>query len=272
MCASCGTTATTVVAPGGRYNVALRPHAQTGSCGGAGSEAYLTFTLTATSDVFISTHGASFDTVVYVRDCTCTGRESGCNDDADGRTSSTLRLQDLRAGTYNVFVDTKAAMSASLNVDVYITPSGTAGDRCGDAIPIAPGAANVSGNNCSFANDYDIVLNTECSSSYIGNGEDVVYYFYLPTSRTVTISGCNAITDYDSALWIRDVCTNAAVSSQVACNDDGCSGGWNCSGRRRSAITATLGPGLYYLFVDAWDNNDPADCLCGNYRFDLTGF
>ena len=42
---------------GGRYTVMLGAHAQTGSCSGTvGSEAYLTFTLTATSDVFIATH------------------------------------------------------------------------------------------------------------------------------------------------------------------------------------------------------------------------
>ncbi|MCZ7681315.1 MAG: putative metal-binding motif-containing protein [Sandaracinaceae bacterium] len=100
-----------------------------------GSEGYLTFTLPTASDVFITTHHAgSTDTVLYVRDCTCGGPEisGACNDNADGRTTSRLRLLNLPAGTYNVVVDTKTTTSGSIPVDVYITTPGPESDRCGN--------------------------------------------------------------------------------------------------------------------------------------------
>src|SRR5688500_8090107 len=84
-CGACGacTGAIGITGSGGRFDVPLGPHVQTGGCSAtAGSEGYLTFTLTAPSDVFIATHGAGIDTVVYVRQCNCGGMQNGCNDNA----------------------------------------------------------------------------------------------------------------------------------------------------------------------------------------------
>jgi hypothetical protein len=276
-CAGCA-GAVGVSEPGGRYNVTLGPHAQSGSCGGAmGSEGYLTFTLTAAADVFISTHqAASIDTVLYVRDCTCSGTERACNDNADGRTTSLLRLTSLPAGTYNVFVDTKMAMSGTVPVDVYISPPAAESDRCGNPTYLAPGTTMVTGsgatNTCTFTADYEPVTVTGCSLAGAGDARDRVYYFYLPTSRTLTVDGCTAGSTYDETIYIRSVCSDGAAGSQIACNDDGCTGTGTCTGTWRSSVgPITLGPGLFYLFVDGYsDPTSPDGCYCGDFSFNLT--
>ena len=276
-CGGCGscTGATTVNAPGGRYTATLRPHAQngTGACnGGTGSEAYLTFTLTATSDVFVTTHNSGIDTVLYVRDCSCTGPQRACNDNADGYNSSALRMRDLPAGTYNIIADTRAAMSGSIDVDVYITTPGPDGDRCGDALPIPAGSANLTGNTCSFTNDYQPQPVDGCLS---GSGAflDQVFYFYVPSSRTVTFNGCGSGMNYDSTIYVRTVCNDSTAGAQAACNEDGS----GCSGMRafcntgyyNSSLTTTLGPGLYYFFTDGWSTS--ATCSCGPYSYSISG-
>jgi hypothetical protein len=276
-CAACA-GATTVSGTGGRYAVALGPnaHTGTGTCSVAtGSEAYLTFTLTATRDVFISTHDAGIDTVLYVRDCSCTGTQRACNDDAAGHNGSALNLRDLPAGTYNVFVDTKSSMSGSVDVDVYITNPGSSGDRCGDPLPIAAGATSVTGNTCGNTHDYDLVPVTGCTLAPAGDYLDQVYYFYVPTTRTVTINGCDSGMDYDSVIFIRSVCNDASSGAQITCNDDGgsafgCGGGAMCnSGRFNSALSVTLSPGLYYLFTDGYGTSGV--CSCGPYSYAITG-
>jgi len=272
-CGSCGICpgAAVVTAPGGRYSVTLGAPTHTGSCGGAGSEAYLSFTLTAASDVFIATHGAGIDTVVYVRSCECTGTEVGCNDNADGLTTSALHLTSVAAGSYNVLIDTKAPMSASFNVDIYISAPGTASDRCGNPTLIPAGATSVSGNTCGFGSDYDLAnVAGDCPYVSGGNAVERVYYFYVPTSRSVTFNGCTAGTAYDTTIYVRRVCTDPIPANQVACNDDGCGGAPACDKKVRSTMTTTLGPGLYYFFADGYDDG-AWPCPCGNYDFAISG-
>jgi len=273
-CGSCGacTGAVTVTAPGSRFTRPLSPHVNTGSCGGAGSEAYLTFTLGTASDVFITTHGTGIDTVLYVRECSCTGMEVACNDDADGLTTSMLRLNALAPGNYNLFVDTKAAMSADVDVDLYITAPGAASDRCGNPTFIAAGTTAISGNTCTFNHDQaafgDMV---DCTFTGGGAGEDRIYYFYVPTTRTVTFDGCNSATNYDTTIYVRNVCTNTSGPAQVACNDDGCGGMPDaCDGGYRSSVTQTLSPGLYHFFADGYFET-AWPCPCGDYQYDLIG-
>jgi hypothetical protein len=269
VCAGC-TGAIGVAAPGGRFTVPFGASAHTGSCGGAGgSEGHLTFTTTAVSDVFITTHHAgTIDTVVYVRDCSCMGTERACNDNADGRNTSVLRLSSIPAGTYNIVIDTKMATSGTVPVDVYITAPGTASDRCGNPSFIAAATTMLAGDTCAFTADETAAVDVACDYTGIGGAQDRVFYFYLPTSRSVTFDGCTAATNYDSSIYVRDVCTSAAPSSQLACNDDGCMGTVGCGGTYRSSMTATLGPGLFYVFADGYDS---FECACGNYQFNVTG-
>ncbi|MBX3268922.1 MAG: putative metal-binding motif-containing protein [Sandaracinaceae bacterium] len=268
-CAACA-GATTVSAPGGRFTVPLAAHAQTGSCGGPGAEGYLTFTLAAPSDVFITTHAsAGVDTVVYVRRCGCAdGVEVGCNDDADGLVTSTLQLTALPAGSYNVFVDTKAPASDSVVVDVYLGAPATPSDRCGQPTFLPAGATTLSGNTCTFGADYRPAVTSECGFVGTGGANDRVYYFVLPSARTVTFNGCQAGSTYDSALYVRHVCALDGAANMPACNDDACGGMRACNRALRSSVTTTLGPGLYYLFVDGYLGGT---CDCGSFELAISG-
>jgi hypothetical protein len=264
-----------VTGSGGRYAVALEPNRFTGTCGGAGSEALLTVTLTATSDVFVATHGAGIDTVLHARSCSCTGTQIGCNDDADGLTSSVLRLNALAAGTYTIIVDTKAALSASVPVDVYVTPTGTEGDRCGRPRALAAGTTRITGDTCLFANDLDTTtLASGCSVPGSGAGTDLVYYFYVPTTRTLTFDGCNESFTYDGTIYVRSACNDNSVTTEIVCDDDGCAAGTGtCTslgyGPRASA---TFAPGLYYLVVDGYTAGGASTCAsCGAFDVSISG-
>lgn len=256
--------------PGGRFTVTLGANAQTGTCGGAGSEAYLAFAVTAVSDAFITTLGGGIDTVVYVRSTTCAGAEVGCNDDADGATASSLHLTGLPIGTYHVFVDTKVPMSANVSVDIYVADAAPASDRCSNPTFIPAATANIAGTTCGFASDYSASTGQgDCTLSGVGADADRVYYFYLPVARAVTFNGCQGATVYDTTAYVRSVCTTAGLAAQRGCNDDGCSGAAGCGGSFRSTLTtAVLPAGLYYFFADGYGGGS---CPCGAYQFNLTG-
>ncbi len=274
-CPTCGTCpgATAITAPGGRFDVTTSASTHSGTCGGAGgAEATLSFSIASTSDVFITTHQSLRDTVLYVRQCACTGGpEMGCNDDANGVTSSALTLNDLPPGTYNVFVDSKVAMSQSIAVDVYISPPSGEADRCGQPFSLLPGLTNLNGSTCGFSNDFDnqtVAGPTNCPFAESGDATDAVAYFVVPTARTVTVNGCTG-TLYDQAIYLRSTCSDASLPAQVACNDDGCgtlSG--MCDATAASSLSVSLAPGIYYLVVDGYGT---AGCSCGNFNLNFTG-
>jgi len=221
--------------------------------------------------VFITTHQAgSTDTVLYVRDCRCTGTEVACNDDADGRSTSMLRLTALPAGTYNVFVDTKTSTSGSIPLDIYISDPGTESDRCGNPTFITPGTSTLTGDTCGYTADYVPTIDVECDFPGFGAGWDRVYYFYLPTAATVSFDGCGLGSVYDTTVFVRDVCSSGSASNQIACNDDNCPPDASyCAGEFVSSLSTSLMPGLYYFFADGW-GVDPV-CSCGVFEYGVGG-
>ena len=257
---------------GGRLTVPLTPHQHTGSCGGSGSEGYLSFTLTETSDVFITTHSTvGLDSVLYVRRCGCGGAELACNDDADGLTSSSLQLTAMEPGTYVVVVDTKAIISSAVTVDVYISTPGANSDRCGNPGFIPAGLPTLTGSTCTFGADNAPVASSGCGFAGSGAGPDRVFYFVLPAAATVSMSGCTAASDYDQTFYIRSVCSDATAAAQLSCNDDGCGGPDTCTRNLRSSLTTpVVSPGVYYLFVDGFEGGAGA-CPCGNFEIDIAG-
>jgi hypothetical protein len=275
-CPTCSPCAgsTAVTGTGGRYAVTLAAGTRTGSCGGAGAEGLLSLTLTVTSDVFVSTHGAGIDTVLYARNCNCTGSEVACADDSDGRLTSALRLTSLPPGNYTIVVDSESATSRTISVDAYVSPSAVQGDRCGNPRSIPTGTARLVGNTCGLAADYDTPGGTTCTAPAGGDAEDAVYYFYVPTASTVTFNGCNEGFSYDGTLYVRSVCNGATVAEQLACDDDSCDAGTGtCTalGFGPSA-SVTLAPGLYYLIVDGYIMTGTPTCAqCGPFDLSITG-
>ncbi|NMC71903.1 MAG: hypothetical protein GYA57_17850 [Myxococcales bacterium] len=263
--------------PGGRYTASLTPLGHTGSCGdGGGAEASFHFTLPVTADVFLSTHQTTgIDTVLYVRSTGCAGVEVGCNDDADGLATSRLQLASLAAGTYAVLVDTPTGVTAgTVTLDAYITGPSAASDRCGRPTFLPAGTTSLSGSVLGYTNDYTNTVVAGCPHTALR--EDRVYYFYLPAARAVTVDGCaDAPNSFDQIVYVRSICTDGAAGNQVACNDDdSCAGDPTLcdSGHYNSGFTATLGPGLYYLFIDGWKFAEGHVCNeRGGYQFTISG-
>ena len=265
----CASSAVTVTLPGGRFTGATAGASfDHGSCGGDGApEAVFSLVLTQKSDVFITTHGTHFNTVVYMRS-DCCGAEISCNDDADKRATSVLRASGLAAGQYSIFVDgADANQKGAFTVDIYATPtSDTAGDNCGGAARIAD--LPVTGTTCTLADDFS-PLGTGClAPPSATTAADAVYYFVLDDPSTVvTFSTCTN-TCIDTILFLRDVCTMAA--SQMACNDDFCRPVTCPVGPpKQSRTTATLGPGVHYLVLDSHVVGPATPC--GPFTISSTG-
>jgi hypothetical protein len=241
-------------ATGGRFSGATSGVGLfSGSCADAGGpEALYHFTLDTVSDVFLTTHGSGFDTVLYVRGCGCGGAEVACNDDADGRTTSAISLTDLPPGTYGAFVDGKGSGGAGSYIfDVYITAPGEEGDRCGDPVYLTPGMFHYTSpdTTCNLTDDTRPITVGGCSGPGVGVGEDLVLYFVVDADgTTVSFDTCATTADFDTVIYIRSICNDGGVSSQRACNDDGAS----CSVDIYSSLTVVLGRGVYYLVADAW--------------------
>ena len=247
--ATCDLGATAVTLPGGRFTGRTTgPSTAAGSCGGTSAPEHVyKLVLTVPSDVFVTTHGTAFDSVIYMRRGGCCGVEVACNDDADGRKTSVLSQTALPADTYYIFVDGATATAAgAYTVDIYATPaSSNPAEACGRPMRIS--TAPIAGNTCGYADDYNPI---DCLGDVTNSGPDAVYYFVLDAPSEVSFNTC-AGTCIDSILYTREVCTTTAT--QGSCDDDSCSAPENCADHpTQSRIADTLGAGVHYLMVDTY--------------------
>ncbi|MBW2262171.1 MAG: hypothetical protein JRG91_09380 [Deltaproteobacteria bacterium] len=225
-------------------------------CMGYGPDVYFTFTLTSASDVFISTWGSSFDTVIYMS-TTCGGTDVACEDDSDtfgsGLWQEDVQINVLPAGTYYITLDGWGTTSdGDYRLDFYSSIGTAHGNRCSDPRPLNDNPET--GTTSSMLNNF---TNT-CG----GSGSDHVYFVYVDATTTGTLSTCNSYTDYDTVLAVRDVCDD--VSTEVACNDTGT--GCMLTTPGASSISRSYAPGLYYVIIDS------ASTGGGLYQIDNTGF
>jgi hypothetical protein len=264
---NCAVAATRVTSPGGRFTgTTSGTSANAGSCGGASApEAVFQLVLTQQSDVFVTTHGSKFDTVIYMRSGCC-GTEIACNNDMDGRTTSMFNALGVAPGTYDIFVDGAGSTGGAYSVDIYTSPtSAMPGESCGRPTRITNTA--VSGaTTCGYRDDYH-ASQTTCGRD--DGGLDVVYYFVLDQTTTVTFDTCDN-TCIDSVLYLRDVCTSAMTMTDTACNDDACDADGSCFPKAmggagsQSKVQAQFGPGVHYVVLDTLVNPQPAP-NCGLY-------
>jgi hypothetical protein len=253
---NCAIAATKVTLPGGRFTgTTTGTSANAGSCGGASApEAVFQLVLTQQSDVFVTTHGSKFDTVIYMRNGCC-GTEIACNNDMDGRTTSMFNALGVAAGTYDIFVDGAGSTGGAFTVDIYTSPtSANPGESCGRPTRIT--TAPIIGNTTGYRDDYHAAEPT-CGRD--DGGLDVVYYFVLDQTTTISFDTCTN-TCIDSILYLRDVCTAPTAMADVACNDDACSADSTCfpQSSSQSKVQAQLGPGVHYVVLDTLINPQPA--------------
>jgi hypothetical protein len=247
---SCEAGAVSVTGAGNRFAGATAGASlNAGSCGGAAApEAVFRVVLTAASDLFVTTHGTGFDTVIYLRSGGCCGVELACNDNADDRSTSRLNATNLPPGVYDVFVDGATATDAgAFSVDIFISPtSPNPGESCGRPARIANVA--MAGTSCGFRDD--AAPQPTCSTA--DSSLDAVYYFILDQPATVRFDTCSD-TCLDTVLYVRDVC--AVPSTQLVCSDDACNGCDGSPNSTQSRATATLAAGVHYVVVDTLVRN-----------------
>jgi hypothetical protein len=264
--AACITTAINVALPGGRFTGSTTGASlNAGSCGGATApEAVYQLVLTQTSDVFVTTHGSTFDTVIYMRRGCC-GTEIACNDNADGRNTSVLNATGLAPGTYDIFVDGAGGARGAYTLDIYASPSSAAaGDSC--ARPIRLTNTPYIGNSCPYRDDYSPPPG--CGTP---TGADGVFYFVLDAVTTVSFDTCSN-TCIDTELYIRDVCTSEMVTPDSVCSDDACASSVSCLDATgvQSRVTFQLGPGAHYVVLDSFQHDAPVP-PCGLFTVSPTG-
>jgi hypothetical protein len=218
-----------------------------GSCGTTnGPDVVYQFTVAGAwpPDAFIGVFSTAFNPTIYIA-LTC-GSSTTCNDNAyTGVQSSVLAIDRLPLGTYSLIVDSPAGASGDFTVEVYSNSNRTAGDMCGEPLR---GANGTTGNTCiSWANDD---YNPSCLTADL---DEIVYYFVKETpAGSVTVNTCTSCA-YDTVLFVRDDCDSGP---DLSCANGGCG---SCS-----SITTTLAPGIYFAFVDGWDQ-------CGTFTLGLSG-
>lgn len=175
--------------------------------------------------LIVDTYDSEFDTVLGVYGnliqggCGCptnsfsTAVLRACDDDANGGVTSFVEFDidageclNIRVGGYNL----------SGNVDegpgqLYVRPIKT-GDRC-DIANELPSENHVFANG---TNAGDTWIQADQSSCANGDTLDEWYRFVVPCQGTVTISTCDAFTDFDTTLAVFADCNGA----EIECNDD----------------------------------------------------
>jgi hypothetical protein len=228
-----------------------------GSCGGGrGRDIVFRYTLTATTDVYMNSFGSSYDTLMYVSSG-CGGADEGnCNDDARDTFQSELILLDQPAGTYYVTLDSYLTTAGDYSFDIYFSaPSYYSGDACGDPKWFDITTTTVLDEYTSHWLWIDARPDTAACGRG-AEGRDAVFYFVVSSRTNVTFATCGE-TSWDTILDLRRVCDDDSEGARVTCNDDGCG--------MQSSISATLDPGVYYLWIDGYEEDD-----CGSFQIQVT--
>lgn len=116
-------------------------------------------------------------------------------------------------------------------------PNKTGGDDIGSATAIGSLPYYDTGNTGGFADDYEEVC------PYGSDSPDVVYAYTPAGNESVNISLCNALTDYDTKLFVYE---NSA-GTLVGCNDDACPGYVS-----EILALALTGGNTYYIVIDGY--------------------
>jgi hypothetical protein len=201
------------------------------TCGGGadGADAVWRAEVPSRSRVRIVEHSDEMTPVVHVRRaCADEQSELACGEGGAGSGDAAI-VSVMDPGTYAVFADAHDRDAAGHYTLLFETAplagSGTPGDACGDAIPIALGpSGSVSGDTFAARDDFG----GSCGGA---GAPDVVYRIDVARQSRLTASLDGEESPHALVMWRR--CGDR--SSEVGC------------GR---AIDEVVGPGTYFVAVD----------------------
>lgn len=184
-----------------------------------------------------------------------------CMTDADCRDDHTCGMEGLCTPGPARFCVDGSPTSGNACGDVYIAaPACPDGSRCegGDCVEVGAGETcdapiEIEAVDTVLTGSLEGTTNDE-EGSCAGEGPERVYTFELTVPARVTALASG----FDTTLYLREaVCDEP--DAEVICNDD------IRRGRdRRSQFDVDLGPGQYFLFMDAWNED------VGDYELELT--
>ncbi|WP_437677560.1 MXAN_6577-like cysteine-rich protein [Sorangium sp. So ce131] len=199
----------------------------TPSCGSAGSpDASYTFTAPAAGRYVFDTFGSSSDTLLELRNGSCTGSVIACNDDTGTGAESRL-VANLSAGqTVVAFVEVAEGEAGpiTLNVTEYVPPPCPELDL-GSTTP-----QTVRGSTTGR----DRALPSPCAGGY---GPEVTYRFTAPEYALYTFDTFGS--GFDTVLHIHD---GTCAGTSLGCNDD-------TAGVRESEVSVVLSAGQTVVVV-----------------------
>jgi hypothetical protein len=216
------------------------------TCGGAGPDVFLSFTVATTSDVSFSITpiGGSGMPVGYILRDTCAD-ELACF--AGTTSGSPTRLSP---GSYRLVVDTLTSGSGSFTATVSLsTPAPLVGDTCATAevLTLTGGSASVTATTTGYGSDHS---SASCSSS----GPDRYYRFTLGSTSNLTATLTPSATS-SGALYLLGPSASCASASESTCAERFSSG--STTTLSATALTA----GTYFLVVKNLGTGDGAFSL-----------
>lgn len=105
------------------------------------------------------------------------------------------------------------------------------------SLPTAGGTTSVSGTTSGARNQAE----ASCGSG--AEGPDNAWLLSVPSYGQVTLVMTS--TGFDTVLHVRSACSGG---TELGCNDDS-------GGTRRSELTVTLSPGMYYVIADGYSTS-----------------
>jgi hypothetical protein len=198
-----------------------------GFCGGGSApERTFRWTAPAPGTYVISTFGSNFDTVLSVRDDTCTGPELACNDDTV-QTDRSSKVELVLAAGQSVVVVVDGYRASSGWFALYIDLISTA--RCPET--------ELYHNQVAFGTTTDAASIDRGSCGGAGAPERT-FRWSAPTTGTYAISTFGS--SFDTVLYVRD---GTCEGAELACNDDAVEKGWS------SQVEVTLVAGQSVVIV-----------------------
>jgi hypothetical protein len=208
---------------------------------GAGPDVAFKVTVEQGASLELNTRGSGFDTLLSVRQGSCSGTEIGFNDDEVGRKTSKLTFDNLDAGDYFVFIDGETVADRgdySLTVSSGIVPDN---NTCETATMISVPSTQT--GSTLFATDDAQSASPDCEST----DNDVAYEFTLAAPTRLRIDTVGS--DFDTVIYLRT--GDCSSETQIACNDNYAMLG--LLSRIDDFESTPLPAGDYRLYVDGSD-------------------
>ncbi len=267
-----GTTGTAVTGDVAGATLSIAAISCGGSTGTAEDDVWYKFVALSTSQTITVVGSSGFDAVVDLRSGGCMGTNIACADATISGETEVLNATGLTVGaTYLVRVyDYGSTVPTSTTFTICITTPPPANDECTNAITLTQTTTCTATNGTTLGATQSLAAIT--CATYTGTADDDVWYKFVATSATPTITVVGLST-FDPVIDLR---SGTCTGTNINCADATTGGGTETI----SATGLTVGS-TYYIRVYSWGSGSstqgafticvfgaaasaPANDLCAN--------